>query len=45
MANDYIHLDIGSTVTQAKAWERSAQGINLVGSATAPTPPALGILI
>jgi hypothetical protein len=42
MANDYIHLDIGSTVTQAKAWERSAQGINLVGSATAPTPPALG---
>ncbi len=41
MAKDYVHLDIGNTVTQARVWSGSPQGFKLVGSATVPTPPAL----
>lgn len=41
MVKSYVHLDIGNTITQAKAWSRSGQGLRLVGSSAAPTPPAL----
>jgi len=41
MVNSYVHLDIGNTVTRAKAWSASAQGARLLASATIPTPPAL----
>jgi hypothetical protein len=41
MVNSYVHLDIGNTVTRAKAWSGSAQGLRLISSQAIPTPPAL----
>ncbi|HHY75394.1 MAG TPA: hypothetical protein GX500_01265 [Firmicutes bacterium] len=39
MVRRYVHLDIGTTVTRARAWDVSGRRAELKGYALAPTPP------